>query len=443
MTETKYKTYPLGELITLKEPEQLSSLVSIDSNYLAAEDFTEHYLLAYVVDGQKMKGQHLSESRVESPCLLATESEGRLKVARISDLNTPEEGKIYVDRIPYFAFTIRNHNVVSEDYLLRVLVSDETTQQLAQLQKGETSNPLKANNYQKLLNLTITLPDLETQDVRIKGDMLEMLQEMVNERQQALEEYRKDIHLKKHAVGQTLFNLNNWWNTLMRARKEQGGQLNDEATTGRIKPITLKEIYAHVGDTLNILSNQIGTFTIGDGMEPQQIALATSLKTYIAQHQSPLFSFAFDEEGKYAPKDIIADGQTGIKKGDPLDYLYFPPQALSQILDNIVNNACQHGFKGRENLSNIIKISYHTEGSLCTLLIANNGEALQEGMNEEKVFMYGGSSAVGIDNHSGLGAFQVKTLMNRFGGDASIITHKGAEFPIAYQLTFRNSITYK
>lgn len=446
--ETKSKTpiteYSLGDLIDLVIPEHLSPAIQ-GSNVMcmSLQDFTSQYMLSYVAAKNIVPANYLVDSHISCTCLLAALNENRFKVARISTLDGMEDG-IWLDRIPYFAFHIKNHNLVNEDYLLRELVSEKMGAQLEKCVKEDDSAHKISDLIEEneLLSLKIELPTLETQDMLVKNDMLDLLQDLMSEKQTDFETYQKDIHLKKHAVGQTLFNLNNWWNTLQKARKEGNGTLSDTATTGRIRPVVVSDIYEHIGESLSILSNQINTFTIGDGMETEHIALAPFISDYIASHKSPMFNYFFDETGKYANEDFKIKGQCVLHKGDPLLYLDFPRQALTQIFDNIVSNACSHGFLGIEDKNNTIKIEYSSTGSACTITISNNGKPLQKGMSEEKVFMYGGSTAVGTDGHNGLGAFQIRNLMSRFGGEATIACDDNADYPFAYVLTFHNCISY-
>lgn len=443
--DTTAQLYRLGELVELLDIEQLDMAVPGNGKKcMTLEDFSNQYMLSYIDKNNIGEAGYLVQWHVCSPCLLAAMSGRRLQVARISTLDGMESG-VWIDRIPFFAFRIKNHNIVNEDYLLRCLVSDDVGLQLHQLAKEDEYAHKIADliDENDLLNLEIRVPSLEQQDMLVKNDMLNLLQELMSQKQADFENYQKDIHLKKHAVGQTLFNLNNWWNTLQRARTENNGRLTDDTTTGRIRPVAVKDVYDHIGEGLNILSNQIYTFTIGDGMERERIALAPFVAEYARQHQSPLFRYAFDETGEYATEDFALKGQIALHKGDPLLYLDFPRQALTQILDNIISNACSHGFLGTEDQNNTVRITLNALGSTITMVVANNGRPLHKGMTEDKVFMYGGSTAVGTDGHNGLGAFQIRNLMSRFGGTASILCDENDEFPFAYKLTFHNCISYK
>lgn len=442
--ETIKKNYHLGDLIEIFDLWKID-VTNQDSQKwcMSLENFTDQYMLSYVTDKNLGAGNYLVSSHITEPCLMAALTENKFRVARLSSMSGLEDG-IWVDRIPYFAFRVKNHNLVSEDYLLRELISDEVSEQLSKVAKVNDQAHKISDLIDKedLLRLNIALPTLEIQDMLVKNDMLTLLQDLMAEKQEDFEHYQKDIHLKKHAVGQTLFNLNNWWNTLLKARSENNGVLTDETTIGKFRPVSVGSIYNRISESLNILSNQINTFTIGDGMETEDIALAPFISEYIQTHQSPMFKFEFDEMGKYATEDFKIKGESVLHKGDPLIYLVFPKQALTQIFDNIVSNACSHGFSGTEDKNNTVRISYNSMGSTCTVTVANNGKPLHKDMSEEKVFMYGGSTAVGTDGHNGLGAFQIRNLMSRFGGSANIDCDD-PDFPFAYVLTFHNCISYK
>lgn len=433
----------LRELISLEGAVELEEAVQGAKYCLSMEDFTEQYVVSYVPVANMSSSSYLVQHEIVKPCLLATVTTDGIRVARVNDLDALDS-PLMVDRIPFFAFNVKNHNLVSEDYLLRTLVSSEVESQVLPLCNFfETAHSIgEIISVDALLDVKIDLPKLEVQDFLTKKDMLSLLNALMSEKQAALEDYKKDTHMKKHAVGQTLFNLNNWWNTLQKARKEGNGVLRDDAQTGKIRPIPVGEIYNRIGETLNILSNQINTFTIGDGMEPQNIPLAHFIEDYIANHRSPMFEYMFDTNGCFATDEFKIKGKTVLHRGDALLYLSFPKEALTQIFDNIVSNACSHGFLGVEDKDNRIRIEFSVSGSVCTVVVANNGKPLLKGMSEEKVFAYGESSAVGVNGHNGLGAFQIKNLMARFGGTASILSDETADFPFAYKLVFQNCISY-
>jgi sensor histidine kinase regulating citrate/malate metabolism len=167
-----------------------------------------------------------------------------------------------------------------------------------------------------------------------------------------------------------------------------------------------------------------------------------------------LFTFLYEESLHHASKtlpEMEYDETTGnyretgnfiLNEGDPIEYVEFAPEALEIIFDNIISNACSHGFKDRTN--NIIKIELKSEGDNYVIIVSNNGTALHTQIKPEDVFVYGKTSMMGKssdkgETHFGIGGYEVKKLMHEFGGDADFISNIESDFPISYKLTFYNT----
>ena len=112
-------------------------------------------------------------------------------------------------------------------------------------------------------------------------------------------------------------------------------------------------------------------------------------------------------------------------------------------MDNISSNACSHGFKGREKEKNIIRIIAEIKGQDLIIRVDNNGKPMPVGMTAEKVFTYGDTTEEGSDEHGGLGCYQIKDLMTKFGGEVELELNPEADFPVAYKLVFRDVNIYK
>lgn len=122
-----------------------------------------------------------------------------------------------------------------------------------------------------------------------------------------------------------------------------------------------------------------------------------------------------------------------MKKGDALHYVEFSEDALSIIVDNIVSNAVAHGFKD-PNKDYTIRFEFKPIGSSYVLSISNNGESIPARIKPDEVFIWGNTS--GGKDHAGIGCYQVKDLMEEFGGKAEIISTPDEEFTVTYKLTF-------
>ena len=200
------------------------------------------------------------------------------------------------------------------------------------------------------------------------------------------------------------------------------------------------------------LQQQISKFDRGNGLVPENISLTDFIEDYIEKHKSPLFRFDYDAASHYHIIDNIGAEEVYDEKGNIIgftggkteectfEYAVFPPEALTIIFDNIVSNACCHGFDGREDEPNrnIIKIELSTEGTDHIISISNNGKPVSEIVTEDYVFTYNSSTQNG-KNHFGIGGYEVKRLMKEFDGDAEFISRPEDRFPVVYRLVFHNT----
>ena len=368
---------------------------------------------------------------------------GKFKVGRIKGLS-PEQ---YVSlRSEVLAFKITSKEV-TEDYLLRSLLSEFAEMQANALATGF---PITRLSEKDLLNIMIPVPSIEDQERICKEDTRVSLTESDRKIIESFEEFREDMHMKKHAIGQTIFNLNNWWKALQKARKEGNGDVKDTATVGKSQPITVSEIYDSIQEVISQLQQQINKFDRGNGLEITTFALTEYIEDYIERKKSPLFAFLYDSKPHHSGselRDYVIDEETGavsggnnviLEVGSPIEYVDFAPEALTIILDNIVSNACSHGFEGREDGINIIRIDLTTEGNYCVVSVSNNGEPLDPHMSVKDVFTYSRTSKNG-KGHFGIGGYEVRKLMREFGGDAEFVSNPDSEYPVTYRLIFHNT----
>lgn len=368
---------------------------------------------------------------------------GKFKVGRIKGLSLEQ----YVSlRSEVLAFKITSKEV-TEEYLLRSILSD-----FAEIQANAmaTGFPITRLAEKDLLDIRIPVPSLEDQERICKDDTRASLSESDRKIIESFEEFRNDMHMKKHAIGQTIFNLNNWWKALQKARKEGNGVVKDTATIGRTQPITVSEIYDSIQEVISQLQQQISKFDRGNGLEIKNFALTEFIEDYIDRKKSPLFAFLYDSTPHHASselRDYVINEETGavsggnnviLEIGSPIEYVDFAPEALTIILDNIVSNACSHGFEGREDGLNIIRIDLTTEGNYCVVSVSNNGEPLDPHMSVKDVFTYSRTSKNG-KGHFGIGGYEVRKLMREFGGDAEFVSDPDSEYPVTYKLIFHNT----
>ncbi len=377
-------------------------------------------------------------------CLLVGFMGGKFKVGRTVDLSSEHPVAL---RHEVISFRLKT-NIVSEDFLLRSLMSDNVALQGKMMSSGATIARIKKQDF---LDLMIVVPSLEEQNRLCKADTKQSLTDADIKQKKTDDDFRRDMHMKKHAIGQTIFNLNNWWKTLLRAREEGNGIVDDCAIIGRTQKVAVKDIYTNIQQAIELLQQQISKFDRGNGLTTENITLTSFIEGYISKHKSPLFHFEYDAASHYhymayGGEDVYDEkgniiALNNVKEGEmTFEHAVFAPEALTIIFDNIVSNACSHGFVGGEENpdDNIIKIELYTEGTDHVITISNNGKAVREDVTQDYVFTYNKSTQNGR-NHYGIGGYEVKRLMQEFDGDAEFISRPTEKFPVTYKLIFHNT----
>lgn len=273
------------------------------------------------------------------------------------------------------------------------------------------------------LSILVAIPTMEEQQRILNMDRQKALADSKEEIKKNFESYRQDIRMKKHALAQRLTVMNNWWKTLLMARKDGNGIIDDKAVVGRLHPVAVKNIYTQIGHEMNMLFKQVNSFNMDDTMKVDVFDAKDFIQQYV-NHHDPMFEYQCELPEKAAN-------------------IRFPKEAFRIILDNISSNACSHGFKGREKEKNIIRILAEIKGQDLIIRIDNNGRPMPVGMTAEKVFTYGDTTEEGSDEHGGLGGYLIKDMMTKFGGEVELELNAEADFPVAYKLVFRDVNIYK
>ena len=420
----------LSETVPLVGPKELSS------SYLNCNLKVEDIPLS-----NSMLNRVLTED-----CLLACFMGGKMKIARLQGVSELNPIFLHKDVIP---FTMRSkEDEITEEYLLRCLMSNYTCKQANAKAYGSVVKRITRDDF---FLLEIIVPSSIQEQERIcREDTRKFLTEADAKKIENYEEFRKDMHMKKHAIGQTLFNLNNWLKLLNKARENGNGIVDDNAEMGIVRKIKVADIYTNLANTVNKLNLQLSKFDTGYGLTTEEMPLTTFIEQYINEHQSPLFHFVYDASLHRADADLPNldfEGQEHIgtcgggfllQKGVPLEYVTFSPEALTMVFNNIVSNACAHGFTNRSGEENLIKIDVLSEGTDIVVEVSNNGEPLKEDLHSEDVFTYGQTSGKATE-HFGIGGYEVKKLMTEFDGSAELISTPNDFYTVTYRLVFHKT----
>ena len=108
------------------------------------------------------------------------------------------------------------------------------------------------------------------------------------------------------------------------------------------------------------------------------------------------------------------------------------------IFENIISNACSHGFSEAERAYKI-RITGEINGKDISIYVSNNGNPIHKDFSANDVFKYAKSTSDAISGHHGTGGYEVWKLMKQFGGSAEFISTPEEEYTVTYKLTFQIS----
>lgn len=375
---------------------------------------------------------------------------GKLHVGKIE--GQPEDWPVLID-YPVCHFYVKS-NKTSLDYILKVLSSyDYVHQQAKYLTKGYNwlSHFLHPAD---LLEIEIILPSIEKQNEELLADSRRGLEAKDAEIQRNFDEFRRNMHMQKHKIGQTISALCSWVEQINYARELGNGSVKDSDIIFPAYNTSAKDIFEKLTRTTEKLQKEILALDSSYGMEKdvEDIALADFLDDYIQKnvwsgfeiiwdswahrYTKDLPMVEFDESDEYRIKARTIPGEFIIKAGDPMEYISGTYRCLETIMDNIIANARAHGFKWQDKTYKI-RFDISTSGDQVILYVSNNGEPLHERMKTHEVFTYGHTS--GDDSHSGIGCYQIKEYMDALKGSVEIISTPDDEFTVTYKLTFVNA----
>lgn len=374
----------------------------------------------------------------------------KMKVGKISGLS---RFKCVSLRHGILPFKVKSP-LVTEDYILHCLVSDSTREQARCLSVGKVVTTVA--NVDDFLKIKVLVPSVSEQERICRNDAMEGLSDAMRQKVEANELFRQNMHLVKHSIGQSIANLNNWWKVLQRARKENGGIVDDNAEVGNFTKTRVADIYTNLQLAIEQLQGKVSKFDRSYGLKADNLPITEFIESYITEHQSPIFRFIYEAGIHHAAQTIPEvdfnevtgeareTGKIILNEGDPIEYAQFSAEALTIVFDNIISNAVAHGFKGREHEDNIVRIELRSEGDSYVIVISNNGNAVSDGFSQKEVFSYGMSSSFGKADdgknlHFGIGGFEIQNIMREFGDDAEFVSTPDEEFTVTYRLILNNT----
>ena len=257
----------------------------------------------------------------------------------------------------------------------------------------------------------------------------------------------KAVRMRKHALTQSLSSVKSMFNALNNYRNLHNGIISDNELISRVKGTTVKKAFEFIDKNIKDMMPALEhiadveySFNKPEWIDPEQF-----VEEYITKKGNGWLNFKSTitwEKGHNQAKDDLKDPETDqliLKKGDAVNMLLFPTDALERVLNNIVSNAQAHGFTDSSRKDYELRFSWHTDGIALIVEIENNGTAIPSDRDTASLLEYGVSSALHQNGHNGIGCNEIDDIMRRFDGKVEIVSSPEKEFTVKYVLTFNRS----
>lgn len=323
-----------------------------------------------------------------------------------------------------FLLNIIDEDEIDKDYLKMILTSDYVNKQLNAILK-KNYRIFKAGSAFRyeftsidisyIKSIIIPVPSLEKQKELVNEYLQKRLEEKKEIVKATTEEYKKQVHCRKHAMSQTVCGLSSLWNILTSYKKENEGALNDSDKIGEVNQFAVAELWERMSGQIKTLRQQLEHIADEDEDwgETEDIDVKQFIIDYISAHEK--------SEYKYTEPVFNEDNYTKIGT------ISIPKAALVHVFDNIISNSEEHGFTDSERSDYKICVVADAEENGCTIRIMNNGTPMSPEIEEKDLYYYGYSTALNEPSgksdghrHSGIGLYEVQQILNKFG--ASVTT---------------------
>lgn len=262
-------------------------------------------------------------------------------------------------------------------------------------------------------------------DKRVIGDELyrmkreESVTNELGDKVQAMKtEYINEVRMRKHDMGQKVFDLINT-EDLMRY------YVDNRETESNLWP-QIEEQLNHFRKTINELSDMLDQLSQEEHFGTPELI---DLNDYFAglQHSSNINGFKLSYHLDKASILNLQISHMGDKELKDISAIKVKPTVfiaktdLQRVVSNILTNAQKHGFvdPGRKDYEVIIRLEFNAEKGMYQIDFRNNGKALPEGLNKMRYGIKG--EKAGQTAGTGLGGSIVKSIVEHYKGDYDVL----------------------
>ncbi len=396
--------YRIGDLIDIVSTEHVCNKDTY-LPLLGMKELSDNYFNCDIQYSNVPLKKSQSSLSLKRNCLLVGYIGGKFKVGRTIDLSSDKCISLRSEVIP---FSLKNNDIVSEEFLLRNFIfNDNVKEQARMLSKGITISRL---TKQDLLDIEIVVPTREEQNRLAVADSKSNISESEQKLKKAHEEYVKMLRQRKHRIQQVMNEFAPAFSLLNKCRKKHDGVLHDNDVVASRTGETVENYFDKLDMVLTKVENLITRLVDKEVWGKTKII---DIDKYIddipSQHLSDRFDikafhnrdFEIYEEGEEA--DLNDSRLVQINEDD-----------LETLFDNIIANALKWGFTDESRNDYRIRIEVSDsviEGQKSVLIVvSNNGTPIHTSVDRSRFFEWGYGTGTGI------GTSELKDIVEHYGG---------------------------
>lgn len=340
-----------------------------------------------------------------------------------------------------------DEDAVLPQYLLIQLQEEYVREQLL----GTTIGRMPIDVF---LNIRVLLPSLDAQK-RVVEEYQERLisglgLEVSNLKTQQANEFERNMHLRKHALKQILNEVVPATRRVAAFIDSQDGDFRKTDIIAARSKATLNDytqkLYRNVEKIQRLVSSLTDdVFDDKTNKKIYQEAETFDFSQFMASYSQRKITgdkyrlIFLGESNLYdAEMEIPTESKPGEKfiLSSPTLTAHISPTEMETVLDNLIANATEHGFTDKsrqDSLYYCVKVLFRNvldkDRNMLEVRVMNNGATLPVGMSPDKVFTWG------IGRGTGLGSWQVKNIIEYYGGSVEFIQYDDA--PDGYNIEYR------
>lgn len=415
---------------------------SIDHDYLGAayvhaNDFPNDVFICEI-DVRKLTTvrPRKNTSKFSHPVLVSQNTYAN----RVAYIHASEKNPIYCDNDDLSVWELPTE--VTVEYLSAYLKDEEFQSQIHAMYIFRTGlNHLVNAAY-------LYVPSLSEQEKFIKESMAKTLTNMglkqAADAQRMHEEYKHNLRVQKHALGQEMLQIQSKINWLMKVLDKESlvdRKMKISPSTGASFEDYTQEIDAHMCTMNRLIETLSGDMKFERAVD---IHLSDFFNEWCATHVSEN-NYTWEFQNRSVREEVVVTTEplgewyddyrgfdTNYIRLEVFPVIHMPIDALTQIMRNITDNAAQYAFTDTVRNDYKMKVELLQDKGVATIRIVNNGSPLAASTDTALLLNYG------YGHHTGIGLWQVKQIVEEYGLSVRVMDHKDAEYPFGIEMDFKD-----